>query len=370
MKIDISTQDLSRALFRVQGIAEKKSTNPLLSKVLLNADSEGLVVSATDMDLGLSGRYAAKVHAPGAVCLPAKQLYEVVKSLAGETTSLVKLENDWVEIKSAASKFKLMASDPGEFPALPSVNEGTSFEVPAKDLDALITRTLFCASFDDSRHHLSGVYCETSGARTLRFVATDGHRLALAQKSFDKDLALDRGVIVPRKCFQELHRVLAGLDDDNTSVKLVFSGNSGIMTIGALTLTTRLVEGQFPDYTHVIPREGMRRLPLPRVALTSSLRRVSLLSESRAHGVRMTFANNELELLAEDPEHGEAREKLEISYDGEPLTIGFNAFYILDVLSLLEDDIIIMELADSLSPGVIKPNKGEDFLAVVMPMRI
>jgi len=258
-----------------------------------------------------------------------------------------------------------------EFPAMPSHNETKTFKIPAKLLGQMIDRTLFCVSTDDNRHNLSGIYCETLNKNTLRMVATDGHRLAMSENTFDFEVPIERGVIVPRKGFQELKRVLSDGDDNaEATVELGFSNNSGVLKIGSVTLSTRLVEGQFPDYRQVIPKKFDKTVTIHRAGFTESLRRVSLLSQSRAHGVRLNFSEGNLEMVAEDPEFGEARETLEIAYKAAPLSVGFNAKYILDVLALIRDEALRFELSDDLSPGVLKPLEEENFLAVIMPMRI
>lgn len=369
MKMSIRTAELSRALYRVQGVADKKSTMPILAHVLLDATESGLKVSATDLDVGLTGTYEAQISKPGAVAVHARQLYEIVKSLTNDTVEFERQDNHWVELKSGTSRFRLVGMAADQFPALPSASQNTKmFSIPAQQLAQMIERTIFCVSTDDNRHNLSGIYCESPSPKVLRMVATDGHRLAMCERTFETDIPIAQGVIVPRKGFQELRRVLA--DDKETEVQLGFSQSSGILKAGAVELSTRLVEGAFPDYRQVIPKAGTKTAKVNRVALGEGLKRVSLLSQGRAYGVRLTFKDKQLDLRAEDPEFGEANESLDLDYKGEPLTIGFNAKYILDVLALVHDEGIAFELSDDLSPGVVRPIEDQGFLAVVMPMRI
>lgn len=371
MKMSIRTAELSRALYRVQGVADKKSTMPILAHVLLDASTEdGLTVSATDLDVGLSGTYAAEVSTPGAVAVHARQLYEIIKSLRTETIEFERQDNHWVEIKSGSSRFRLVGMAADEFPALPTHVHTKTFTIPAQVLSRMIDRTIFCVSTDDNRHNLSGIYCESPRPKVLRMVATDGHRLAMAEHTFDVEIPIQQGVIVPRKGFQELKRVLGDSSESIESVQLGFSGNSGLLRAGAVELSTRLVEGAFPDYQQVIPKSGTKSARINRASFAEALRRVSLLSQGRAYGVRLTFKDNVLELLAEDPEFGEAQESLEIDYKGDQLAVGFNARYLLDALALIQDESLVFELSDDLSPGVIKPLEEPGFLAVVMPMRI
>ncbi|MBI3178148.1 MAG: DNA polymerase III subunit beta, partial [Deltaproteobacteria bacterium] len=344
---------------------------PVLAHVHLDASSAGeLTVSATDLDVGLSGSYKADVKAPGAVAVHARQLYDVIKSLPTDSVEFVKQDNNWVELKAGNSRFRLVAMAADEFPALPKYAQTKTFALPAAQLADMIDRSIFCVSTDDNRHNLSGVYCESLEPHMLRMVATDGHRLAMVEKKFDSKVVLERGVIVPRKGFQELRRVLADGADAIDTVELGFSGNAGVLRAGPVVLSTRLVEGQFPDYTQVIPKGSSKSAKLRRSVFAEALRRVSLLSQSRAYGVRLTFENGKLSLLAEDPEFGEAHETLEVEYKGDPLTVGFNAKYLLEALSLIRDEGVTLELSDELSPGVLRPLEEPGFLAVIMPMRI
>lgn len=369
MKMSIRTAELARALYRVQGVADKKSTMPILAHVLLDAsDGQSLKVAATDLDVGLSGSYEAQISKPGAVAVHARQLYEVIKSLTNETVELERQENHWVELKSGPSRFRLVGMAADQFPALPQSANAKSFTIPSDMLQTMIERTIFCVSTDDNRHNLSGIYCESPSPNVLRMVATDGHRLAMIERTFETEIPIASGVIVPRKGFQELRRVLA--DEKNADVRLGFSGSSGVLSAGSVELSTRLVDGAFPDYKQVIPKSGSKVVKIHRGALAEALKRVSLLSQSRANGVRLSFKDKQLELRAEDPEFGEATEIVEIDYKGEPLTIGFNARYILDVLALVHEEGVMFELSDDLSPGVIRPLEDQSFLAVVMPMRI
>ena len=371
MKMTIQTAELSRALYRVQGIADRKSTMPVLAHVLLEASQDGgLTVSATDLDVGLSGTYKAEVASPGAVAVNAKQLYEIVKSLPTESIQLTKQDNNWIEMKAGSSRFKLVGMAADEFPALPTQGQTKKFSLPATALAQMIDRTIFCVSTDDNRHNLGGIYCESPAANTLRMVATDGHRLAMSEQHFDGPIAVDKGVIVPRKGFQELKRVLTDTSETIDKVEVGFSANSGVIKAGSVILSTRLVEGQFPDYQQVIPKAGSKTIKIGRNAMSEALRRVSILSQSRSYGVRLTFRDGSMDMLAEDPELGEAHETIEIDYKGPDLTVGFNARYLLDVLSLIHDEGITIELSDDLSPAVVKPLEEKGFLAVVMPMRI
>ena len=372
MKVIMHKDELSRALFRVQGVADKKSSMPILAHALCQASEEGsLTISATDLDVGLSGSYKAEeVQEAGSLAIHARQFYDVVKSLPEDKIELSRQDNHWLELRCGSSHFKLVGMAADEFPTMGKHGGLETFEVATADLIRLIDRTLFCVSTDDSRHNLSGVFCEAYEGNTLRFVATDGHRLGLADLEMNREIALSNGVIVPRKGFQELRRVLSDQESMPEVIQMGFSNTHGVFDMGTVSLTTRLVEGQFPEYTQVIPSSSGQEVKISRTAFSDALRRVSLISQSRAHGVRLQIQQGSMELVAEHPDLGRADESIPIEYSGKPITIGFNARYILDVLALIKDEGVVLVLTDDLSPGILKPLEESAFLAVVMPMRI
>ncbi len=368
MKISIQTAELTKALYRVQGIADRKSTMPVLAHVLLMAnENHELVISATDSEMALSGTYKAEVIKTGGVAVQARQLYDIVKSISAPTVELTGQENHWVDIRGGSTRFHVVGMSADEFPELPTHTDVKTFAVPKEKLASMVDRTLFCVSTDENRHHLSGIFCETPKPHVWRMVSTDGHRLALAEGQLDADLILAKGVIVPRKAFTELKRVMS--DTEGDTVQLGFGTNAAVIGLGSTLLSTRLIEGQFPDYQQVIPKGGDKKAIIARGPFADALRRVSLLSQGRAHGVRFEFKENTLTLIAEDPELGDAQEMLDVEYAGSPLVIGFNARYILDVLALMTQTHVSFDLADDLCPGILRPKDDKGFLAVVMPMR-
>jgi DNA polymerase-3 subunit beta len=370
MKLTMQTSELTKALYRVQGVANRKSSMPILSHVLLTATAPNeLKVSATDNDIGLIGIYEAQVSQSGSVAVQARQLYDISRSLAEANVDLKSQKNHWLDVHSGSSSFHLVGMPPADFPTLAEHDGLKRSTLPAAKLQQMIDRTVFCVSSDENRHNLSGIYCESPKAGVLRMVSTDGHRLAWAEAEFESTLNLERGAIVPRKGFAELKRVIG--DSANVdSVQVGFSATNGVFEVGRVTLTTRLIDGQFPDYTQVIPQGSSRRIKLARGAFDDALRRVSLLAHGSAHGVNFKFSENTLDLVAEDPDLGDAHESIQVDYTGEPLSVGFNARYILDVLGLITEKAISFDLADNLSPGVLRPAEDSGFLAVVMPMRI
>jgi DNA polymerase III subunit beta len=376
MELKIGAQELARALARSQGIVEKKSTMPILSHVLLEARKGNVLhVSATDLDLSVSSEHGAEIAKEGAVAVPAKSLYEIVRSLPEQHVTLKKAGNNYLEVKSGASEFRIVGLPAEDFPALPKFERVSFVNVKPAELLEQIDRTSFAASTDETRYNLNGVFFEPQGP-VLRMVATDGHRLALSEKPLAGDYALKKGVILPRKGLQELKKLLAeaaeATGEEEVESKLGFVENSAIFRRPGVVLAMRLIEGLFPDYKQVIPKQGEKILKVGRARLLETLRRVSLLASDKSHAVKLELSAGLLRVLSQNPDLGEAKEEVPVDYAGEPLKIGFNARYLTDVTAVLKSDDVQLELADDLSPGVLRGAGPEDagYTAVVMPMRI
>ncbi len=375
MELKIGAQELAKALGRTQGIVEKKSTMPILSHVLIEAKKDGqLVVSATDLDLAVSSEHTCEVLKEGAVAVSARHLYEIVRALPEQSVTLKKANNNYLEVKSGPSEFRIVGLPSEDFPALPSFDKVPFVDVAPALLLEMIERTFFAVSTDETRYNLNGVFFEPSG-ETLRLVATDGHRLSLSEREVGAGFGLKRGVILPKKGLQELKKLLAEAaesGEEKPESRLGFVENSAIYRRPGVVLVMRLIEGLFPDYKQVIPKAGEKQLRLGRGRFLETLRRVSLLSSDKAHAVKLDLSKGLLRVLSQNPDLGEAKEEVPVDYAGEPLKIGFNARYVMDVLQVLRSNEVVFELADDLSPGVLKGGDEADqgFTAVVMPMRI
>ncbi|WP_242392652.1 DNA polymerase III subunit beta [Anaeromyxobacter oryzisoli] len=375
MELKIGVSELSRALGRSQGIVEKKSTMPILSHVLLEAkNGTDLIVSSTDLDLAVSSEHHCEVMTPGAVAVSARHLYDIVKALPEQTVTLKKASNNYLEVRSGPAEFKMVGLPAEDFPALPKFDKVPFADVEAPVLLDMVERTAFAVSTDETRYNLNGVYFEPS-AGSLRLVATDGHRLSLAEKALDATFGLKRGVILPKKGLQELRKLLSEAvesGEEKPEAKLGFVENSAIFRRPGVVLVMRLIEGLFPDYKQVIPKAGEKVVKIGRGRLLETLRRISLLSSDKAHAVKLELGKGVLRVQSQNPDLGEGKEEVPVDYAGEPLKIGFNARYLMEVLAVVKSQDVVLELADDLSPGVLKGAGEEDqgFTAVVMPMRI
>jgi DNA polymerase-3 subunit beta len=375
MELKMGAQELAKALGRSQGIVEKKSTMPILSHVLLEAKSGGdLIVSATDLDLAVSSEHRCEVLKEGAVAVSARHLYEIVRALPEQSVTLKKAHNNYLEVKSGPSEFRIVGLPSEDFPALPRFDKVPFVDVDPSTLLEMIERTFFAVSNDETRYNLNGVFFEPSG-ESLRLVATDGHRLSLSEREVGGGFGLKRGVILPKKGLQELKKLLSEAvesGEEKPEAKLGFVENSAIFRRPGVVLVMRLIEGLFPDYKQVIPKAGEKQVRLGRARFLETLRRISLVSTDKAHAVKLDLSKGMLRVLSQNPDLGEAKEEVPVDYAGEPLKIGFNARYVMDVLQVLQSNEVVFELADDLSPGVLKGGDEADqgFTAVVMPMRI
>ncbi len=375
MELKIGSQDLARALGRSQGIVERKSTMPILSHVLLEArKGNELQISATDLDLSVSSTHTCELAREGAVAVPAKYLYEIVRALPEQTVTLKRASNNYLEVKSGPSEFRIVGLPAEDFPALPRFEKLNFVDVDPKSLLDQIERTFFAASNDETRYNLNGVFFEPQGA-VLRLVATDGHRLTVSERPLAGDFALKKGVILPKKGLQELRKLLteaAESGQEKPSSQLGFAENSAVFKRPGVILVMRLIEGLFPDYQQVIPKPGEKIIKIGRQRFLETLRRVSLLSSDKSHAVKLELSAGTLRVLSQNPDLGDAREDVPVEYAGEPLKIGFNSRYLTDVVAALKADDVQLELADDLSPVVLKGAGEADagYTAVVMPMRI
>jgi DNA polymerase-3 subunit beta len=347
---------------------------PILANVLLEAEKAGdggnLRISATDLEVGLTGTHAASVTDAGSLTVIARKLFEIVRELPDEPIVLEATPNSYLEIHCARSRFVLTGVSGEEYPTLPSVVPERSVRIQAAVLSSMIDRTLYAASKDETRYNLNGVYLEVLEVeQKLRMVATDGHRLAYADRAIGEDISqVASGVIIPRKGLGELKHLVD--EEDADEVELGFAGNSVVVTTPTVKLVMRLIEGEFPNYRQVLPRASKHRIIVDAEILAHVLRRVQIFAREGGHGVRLQIAPGKLTLSAQNPDLGEAHEEIDLDYAGETVSIGFNASYLLDCLGVFRAKEVEIGLVDDLSPVQIRPTDDTDALAVVMPMRL
>jgi len=386
MKLVIARDLLAEALSSVQSVVSgRSSTLPVLSNVLLTVNDTDLQLTATNLDVAIQRNVLADVEESGAVTVPARTLTGIVKELSSPEVELQLESRNILTIRCGSSVFKLRGLPAEEFPPIEIPAEEPLLSLPQERLRKMIRQTGFAASTDETRYILNGLYFHLLGSK-LALVATDGRRLALAVEALsdeegqnetlspvvliqETEKDTEKGFVIPTRTVQELQRLLGDAGTVNIAltenrVAFFLHGGDNEQTI----LTSKIIEGTYPDYRQVIPKQSQIRAVIVREELLHALRRAELVTSDRASLVKLTFEPNQLAIMARSPDIGEAVETLAIQYNGERFEIGFNPVYLLDVLRALENDQIIMELTDEFTPGLIKVD--EPFLYVVMPMRL
>ena len=368
MELKAKREDFLATLYWTQSIVERRNTMPILANVLIECHEGDVRITATDLEVGVRGRLDAEVSQEGMATVNAKKLYEIVREAPEETLHMKRLENEWVEIKSGRSVFKVVGMDARDFPQFPKFDREELAAAPASAIREMIERTIFSVSTDETRHSLNGVFIEEGEGGKVRMVATDGHRLAFIERGIGP-IGLEKGVIVPRKGLAELRKLLEEVEDGVVSIG--FKENMGLVIKDNVELFMRLIDGDFPDYSKVIPKENPYIVKVDQNRLLRALRRVSILSSERYKGIKVEVNEGKMSLSANNPDLGEAVEEIEVDYQGKSLLVGFNARYLIDVLTILgATGEIEVELKDELSPSLIRKSGDEGYLYVVMPMKL
>src|ERR687891_226543 len=359
MKLRIARDELLVGLQRVQGVVEKRNTMPILSNILIEAKSDGLDIVATDLEIGMRGLYKATVHEPGAVTLSARKLYEILKELPDGDIDVVVGENKWATIQAGKSQFKIVGLPSSDYPALPAIEREGLTPLAGIGLIDLIRKTLFAVGDNDARYILNGLLVSLTASdkhATLRLVGTDGHRLAVAEQDISASLAKDAPkemkAIIPKKAAQEMRRLLEEGGDGEPLIG--FTKNLMIFRKSGLLLTSRLMEGNYPNYQQVVPKETTKQVTLDKAEFEGALRRVAVLSRDKTNAVKLTLERGRMTLFASNPDFGEATEELPAKYTGDTLATGFNARYLLDVLSVVDGESVSLQIETPLSPCLIR----------------
>ncbi len=375
MRVTIARDELLTALQRVQGVVEKRNTMPSLANVLLEAKPEGLDILATDLELGMRGLYKAKVEEPGSVTFSAKKLYEILKEIKEPEIALSVTDHSLVTIRAGRSQFKVVGLPSKDFPPLPAIEREGLISLPGASLLQLIRKTLFAVGDNDTRYVLNGLLITVlteGGKPMIRLVGTDGHRLAVADQvlEIDKDAEFpeDTKVIVPKKAALEIRRLL---EEGGDEPMIGFTKNMLIFRKSGLVLTSRLMEGNYPNYQQVVPKETTKKITVNREDFEGALRRVSVLSRDKTYAVKLTFSPDHLTLFSSHPDMGEAHEEIQSKFNGEEFSAGFNARYLLEVLTIMDGESIELQMDAPLSPCLLKETENTQmFKAVVMPVKV
>ena len=370
MEFTVRKFDLLQELTLIQGVVERKTTIPILANVLVRAEGGELGIAATDLEIGLKSVCVSKTTVPGTITLPAKRLYEIVRALPDKEIKFKRGEANWVTVTCGSSRFRIAGLPQDDFPALPEPKTSVT-KIPADVLAKLISRTIFAISTEDSKYTLSGALLLLKPG-SITMVATDGHRLAHAEKTETlDDVSEEIKVLVPRKAMSELVRMISE-SADTERIGFSRDDNHLFFDMGKRLLISRLLTGQFPNYEAVLPRNNDRIITVNREEITAAIKRVAILSDERSHTVKLALANAALEITASHSDLGEAHETLEVEYDKEDLQVGFNFQYLLDFLTTADEPDVNFEFKDSESAAQLRaqPPSDYNYRYVVMPMRI
>lgn len=373
MKLVIERGELLKALNHVTSVVERRTTIPILSNILMRAAGGALRFNATDLEREVSEETTAEVLSDGTITVPAHMLHDIVRKLPdGAQVSLERdAEKERVALASGQSRFALQTLPAEDFPDIAAGEMSHHFSIPAHELRRLIDRTRFAISTEETRYYLNGIYLHVakseSGGDMLRAVATDGHRLAQAEMVMPQGAEGMPGVIVPRKTVHELQRLL---EDGSAEVNVGISTTKVRFEIGPITLTSKLIDGQFPDYARVIPKGNDKELRVSNAEFMAAVDRVSTIASERGRAVKLNLESDRLVLSVNNPEGGSATEELAVNYQADPIEIGFNARYLLDIAQQLESDQAIFLLADPGAPTMVRDSEDDGALYVLMPMRV
>lgn len=368
MEIKVKREDFLKALSFTQNVAERKTTMPILANVLLDAGGKKVTVNATDLEVGILIDCPAEVLAPGRITVLSRSLFDIIKELPDSLVHIEVLNNNWLKIKCGRSDFKIVGMSAEEFPIIKMKDGGEVYTESGDDLLEMIAKSSFAMSTDETRYNLNGVCLqEAKNEGVLRMVATDGHRLVVVERKIKSKWNLGKGAIIPKKGVLELKKLLEAYEGDFSF--RMDDKNLAVEKEGA-QLIIRLIDGQFPPYEQVIPKDCNRVAVVDKAEFGRALRRVALMANDRTKGVKVSLSPGHLEVSTSNPDFGEAKEDLEVSYKGETFSVGFNARYFMDVLGVLQDEKAVLELKDDVSPCLIRSECDKGLTNVIMPMRI
>jgi DNA polymerase-3 subunit beta len=371
MKLTVERAALLKSLGHVHRVVERRNTIPILANVLLRADKSALSLKATDLDLEVTETLASEIGTAGATTVPAHMIYDIVRKLPdGSQVTLESLgDRASLAIRAGRSRFTLQTLPESDFPDLAIGDMTHKFDLAASDLKRLIDKTQFAISTEETRYYLNGIYLHTAGGKTgtLRAVATDGHRLAQVELPLPEGATGMPGIIIPRKAVGEVQRLI---ENSEIQIGIELSATKIRFTIGDVVLTSKLIDGTFPDYGRVIPVGNDKTLSLDKKDFEAAVDRVSTVSSERGRAVKLSITGGRLVLSVTNPDSGSATEELEVDYDSDPLDIGFNSRYLLDIAGQIEGETAVLKLADPGSPTLIQDKDAGQSLYVLMPMRV
>ena len=384
MNFNINKREFLKGLSLMQSVAGRKTTLPILSHILMQWEKNSLYLTGTDLETGIREELTATILQEGKASVSGKKLYEIVRELPDETIHIQKKENHWITLQCGKSIFNIAGLDPDEFPSLPGYQDEYFSKISTHLMREMIEKTVYAASNEESRYHLNGVLfiqkkqdsgpsgTGQGGQEILRMVATDGHRLSLIDRESPTIRGIEKGIIMPKKGVLEIKKIMGDRDGEE-EMEIYFDQTHGFFKMGKSLMVIRLIDGEFPEYEQVIPKGNDKKLVMEKEKIYGCLRRVSTMASERVEGVKLSLKKNSVELSSYHQDFGDAKEEVELAYEGAPIEIGFNARYLMEALNVIDTGEIVMELKDEGNPGIIKPLSSiepSNQFCIIMPMRI
>src|SRR3989304_1459404 len=380
MEFTITKGEFFKGLQKSQGVADTKGAIPILSNILIEVVDSGIWIYATDLNIGIKGFYKASVKTKGKFTINARKLFDIVRELpdadinvsqkSGSKRKEPEPESEsaelWINLSCGNYKTRLSGLPVDEFPAFPSYGKSYLVKFEPLQLKEMIKKTLFSISSDETRYALNGTLLEAEG-NIVKMVSTDGHRLSYIRRENPKKVEKNLNVIIPQKTTVELLKLI---EDGEEDVLFSIYENHVVFKKDDFILVSRVIDGQFPNYEAVIPKNNDRRVVIDKETFNHALKRVSLLSDEKSRMVKLKIEKNHMELISDTVGIGEAREGIDVNYKGDELNIGLNARYMLDVIATVDSDKVFLDLKDSISPSILMPSNDENYKCVIMPMRL
>ena len=373
MKATINKNDILPVLSKIQGLAGRKTNLAVTTSLLIQTEESGISIAATDLETGFKGFYSAKIDAQGVIAINARKLYEIVRDFPSEDIYINEIENHWIEIGNQTVEYHIVGLNPDDFPEIPKIEDVDFFEINSPFLAKMIERTAIITGVpDDNRAHVIGIFAERiqeKNQKIFRLVSTDGSRLSKADCIFDKEFELPSGsdVLIPKKGLTEVAKFL----DNEGSVKIGIKDNNFIVKKEKETLIIRLLEGDFPQYGDIVVKtDDGHDIPLDRQLFLMTLKRMSILSSDEYKGVIFHFNTDKLLINSTNPDIGESKEDMDISYKGDPVEVMYNPKFFIDTLGVIDDDNILLNIIDEEKPCKVEGENDKSFLSLIMPMRI